>query len=299
MKTKIITLLALAILLVSCGPTISGKDENSFKTSKAKMEEKLDDAEKQKLEIALRVILVKAMKEKFNLPDDPKYKGKSFDDISLAMIDGKTFSGIVSYAEDFLKKDRDDNIKKNELEIDSLMAKKAELEAQNKEIDNFKLTEISISEDSFFDDKQPYLDLTFVNKLNAEVFKYMIQIDVHSKKTGKLVASQQQGNGFSEGDNFKDGEGIAANETYDYHQPLLSEAVSHSNLWKTAKYPIKDFSAHDLVITAFPVSITTKTKKLVRATNLKSLDKQIEQLKKEITGIKETKGTLDELELTK
>ncbi|RZK57610.1 MAG: hypothetical protein EOO87_02415 [Pedobacter sp.] len=299
MKTKIITLLALAILLVSCGPTISGKDENSFKTSKAKMEEKLDDAEKQKLEIALRVILVKAMKEKFNLPDDPKYKGKSFDDISLAMIDGKTFSGIVDYAEDFLKKDRDDNIKKNELEIDSLIAKKAELEVQNKEIDNFKLTEISISEDSFFDDKQPYLDLTFVNKLNAEVFKYMIQIDVHSKKTGKLVASQQQGNGFSEGDNFKDGEGIAANDTYDYHQPLLSEAVSHSNLWKTAKYPIKDFSAHDLVITAFPVSITTKTKKLVRATNLKSLDKQIAQLKKEITGLKETKGTLDELELTK
>lgn len=299
MKTKIITLLAFAVLLVSCGPTISGKDENSFKTSKAKMEEKLDDADKKKLEIALRVILVKAMKEKFNLPDDPKYKGKSFDEISLAMIDGKTFNGIVSYAEDFLQKDRDDNIKKNQLEIDSLIAKKAEIEVQNKEIDNFKLTKISISEDSFFDEKQPYLDLEFVNKLNAEVFKYMIQIDIHSKKTGELVASQQQGNGFSEDDSFKDGEGIAANETYNYHQPLLSEAVSHSNLWKTAKYPITDFSAHDLVITAFPVSITTKTKKMVRAKNLKSMDKEIEMLKKEIIGLKETKGTLDELELTK
>ena len=30
------------LFLASCGPTISGKDEQSFKTSRAKMEEKLD-----------------------------------------------------------------------------------------------------------------------------------------------------------------------------------------------------------------------------------------------------------------
>ncbi|RZL37693.1 MAG: hypothetical protein EOO96_04550 [Pedobacter sp.] len=297
MKNKLLIVLAVAVLLASCGPKISGKDEESFKISKAKMEEKLDKEEKETLEKALRVIVLKAMTEKFNHPDDPQYKEKSFNAISLAMIDGKTFSGIVSYAEDFLKKDRDEDIKKTEAELDSLNTKRKEFEVQNKEINNFKLTKISISEDESFDEKKPYLDLTFENKLNAEVFYHKIQIDIRSKKTGEMIDSQIYGTGTSEGDALVDGEGIAANATYEYHQSLLSGAIEHSNLWKTAKYPITDFTPYDLVIEVYPISVTTKNKTIKRAENFKMIDLVIDQLKKKLTELKDNKGTLAELDL--
>ncbi|MFC3561422.1 hypothetical protein [Pedobacter jamesrossensis] len=299
MKTKLTLLLFAIMLFASCGPTISGKDEQSFKASKAKMEEKLDKEDKEKLEIALRVIVAKAMKEKWNNPDDAKYKGKSFDVIVMTMIDGKTFSGIVSYAEDFLKEDRDKNIENKTKEIDSLTIQKAKFIEQNKAIDNFKLTKTSISEQEYFDEKSPFLDLTFVNKTGAEIFDYMIQINIYSKKTGELIASQQQGTSSEKRDDYKDGEGIKPNEEYFWSQPLLNKAQNHSTLWKTAKYPITNFEPFDLVIKAFPALIITKKEKLVRVANLEILDKEIKQLQEEVKGLKETKGNLDELELTK
>ena len=108
----------ITLFLFSCGPTISGKDEQAFKTSKAKMEEKLDNPEKENLEKALRVIVLKAMKEKWNFPE--KYKEKSFDKISMEMIDGKSYSAIISFAEEFLAADRDEKIANKTAEIDSL-----------------------------------------------------------------------------------------------------------------------------------------------------------------------------------
>ena len=241
------------MLLYACGPSISGKDEQSFKTSRAKMEEKLDKSEKEKLEKAFRIIAVKAMKEKWNFPG--KYEGKSFDKISMEMIDGKNYSAIISYAEDFLKADKNEKIAQKATEIDSLQKDKAKVAKISKQLDAFKLTKISISEDQFFSDdpKQPYLDLVFINSsAEALIGEYMFNIEVYSKKTGEKIAAQ------SSGGTFNDDYAIKPNETYDYHQPLFSEAIAQSNLWKTAKYPITDFSPYDLVIKAYATKITTK-----------------------------------------
>ena len=283
------------MLFAACGPTISGKDEQSFKTSKAKMEEKLDKEEKENLEKALRIIVVKAMKEKWNSPD--KYEGKSFDKISMEMIDGKSFSAIISYAEDFLKADRDEKIANKTAEIDSLEKDKLKSIEIIKKIDAFKLTKISISEDVFFSDdpKQPFLDLTFTNTSKEDIIgAYMLNIEVYSKKTGEKIAAQGQGGTWN--DDFA----LKPNESYDYHQPLLSEAVQHSNLWKTAKYPITDFSPYDLVIKAYATKITTKKGGTIERpkTDTAYFDAEIKKLNEEIKALKETKATLDELELT-
>jgi len=295
-NTYSVLMLSLIIMLfTACGPTISGKDEQAFKTSKAKMEEKLDKEEKENLEKALRIIVVKAMKEKWNSPK--KYGGKSFDKISMEMIDGKSYSAIISYAEDFLKADRDEKIANKTAEIDSLEKDKLKAVKITQQIDAFKLTKISISEDVFFSDdpKQPFLDLTFTNTSKEDIIgEYMLNIEVYSKKTGEKIAAQGQGGTWN--DDFA----LKPNESYDYHQPLFNEAVQHSNLWKTAKYPITDFSPYDLVIKAYATKITTKKGGTIERPRADAayFNAEIKKLNEEIKAFKETKATLDELELT-
>lgn len=297
MKNTYSTLiLFLCILLLSaCGPKISGKDEQSFKTSRAKIEEKLDKAEKENLEKALRLIAVKAMKEKWNSPE--KYEGKSFDKISMEMIDGKSYSAIISYAEDFLAADRDEKIIKKTAEIDSLEKDKLKVAKITKQMDAFKLTKIFISEDQFFSDdpKSPYLDLVFTNTSAEDLIgEYMFNIEIYSKKTGEKIAAQGSGG------TFNDGYAVKPNETYDYHQPLLSEAAQHSNLWKTAKYPITNFAPFDLVIKAYASKITTKKDGVIVRPKVDAayFNAEIKKLNEEIKELKDTKATLDELKLT-
>ncbi|GAA3982167.1 hypothetical protein GCM10022246_37700 [Pedobacter ginsengiterrae] len=285
----------ITLFLFSCGPTISSKDEQAFKTSKAKMEEKLDNPEKENLEKALRVIVLKAMKEKWNFPE--KYKEKSFDKISMEMIDGKSYSAIISFAEEFLAADRDEKIANKTAEIDSLEKDKLKAAKITQQIDAFKLTKISISEDQFFSDdpKSPFLDLTFKNTSKEDIIgEYMINIEVYSKKTGEKLAAQ--GSGGTWNDDFA----LKPNESYDYHQPVFNEAVQHSTLWKTAKYPITDFSPYDLVIKAYATKITTKKGGTIESPKADAayFDAEIKKLNEEIKGLKETKATLDELELT-
>lgn len=292
---SILILSFITLLLFSCGPTISGKDEQAFKTSKAKMEEKLDKAERESLEKALRVILLKAMKEKWSFPE--KYEGKSFDKISMEMIDGKSYSSIISYAEDLLKADRDEKIANKTAEIDSLEKDKLQTSKITKQLDAFKLTKIFISEDQFFSDdlRSPYLDLVFTNTSTENLIgEYMFNIEVYSKKTGEKIAAQGSGGTFNEDFSIK------PKETYDYHQPLFNDAVQHSNLWKTAKYPITDFSPFDLVIKAYATKITTKKDGTITRPKADAayFDAEIKKLNEEIKELKEQKATLDELELT-
>lgn len=286
------------MFLASCGPKISGKDEQSFKASKAKMEEKLAKEDKERLEIALRVIIMKAMKEKWDKPHDVKYKGKSFDAISMAMIDGKSFSGIVDEAEDFLKEDRDKNIEQTSKEIDSLMKEKEKFTAVNKKMDLLKLTKISIVEEEDFDQKVPYVAFTLKNNTGSEILAYMIQVDVVSKKTGKLLSSIQSGNRSEIDENVKDGDGVKPGEEISMDQSL-NAIEKTSNLFKNPKFPITDFSKLDFEIKVFPALIITRKEKMVRSNRLENLDKKIKLLHEKLKELKETKGTLDELELTR
>jgi len=292
---SVIILSFITLLFAACGPTISSKDEKTFKVSKAKMEEKLDKTEKENLEKALRVVMLKAMKEKWNFPD--KYEGKSFDKIVMEMIDGKSYSTIISYAEDFLAADRDEKITNKTAEIDSLEKDKLQATKITKQIDAFKLTKISISEDQFFSDdpKSPFLDLVFTNTSKEDIIgEYMLNIEVYSKKNGQKIAAQGQGGTWN--NDFA----LKPNESYDYHQPLFNEAVQHSNLWKAAKYPIIDFSPYDLVIKAYATKITTKKGGTIERPKVDAayFDTEIKKLNEEIKALKQTKGTLIELQLT-
>ncbi|MEO5909345.1 MAG: hypothetical protein ABIP95_00585 [Pelobium sp.] len=298
MKTKYTFLILSVLLLASCGPTISSKDEASFKASKAKMEENLDKADKEKLEIALRVVVMKAMKEKFDKPDDAKYKGKSFDEISMVMIDGKTFSGLVSYAEDFLQEDRDRNIESTNKEIDSLTTEKTKFIKQNEKLNQLKLTDVNITREESFGKMSLYLNFTLVNNTGAEILRHMIGMDIVSKKTGEVIQSIQSGNNTGFDDEIKeDDKGVLPGEEISMKE-YMGDINADTDFFKNAKYPITDFSKLDFIVKVFPTLIITKKEKLIRTKGIENLDKEVEDLQLKLKELKETKGTLDELELT-
>ena len=103
---KILLLLAILPFMISCQDKFNGKDEQSFKTSREKIELNLDKNEKTDLEKAMRVVAMEAMRLKWE--ESKKYDGKSFNEISLEMIDGLSFSSVIDLAEDILK-DRNNN----------------------------------------------------------------------------------------------------------------------------------------------------------------------------------------------
>lgn len=289
-----VLILTITVLFTSCGPKISGKDEASFTASKAKMEEKLNANEKIDLEKALRVLLAKAMTEKFNGKDGSK--GKSFDQLVMGYVDGKTFSGIVDAAEDYLKKDNKEKIDRAKAEIDSLNKTKVKLQAETKVLDQFKLTKMEITEGEFFDEKVPYLELTFVNGTGDEIIgEHMIMIYVYAKSTGKVLM------GMGTGGTYSEGEGLKPNETDEVREVLSTDARNQAEkFWKTAKYPVKDFALADLEVKAYASVLTTKKGgKVVRPRELENMDKRIQELQVELKEREASKGSLEELELTK
>lgn len=98
---KLLLLLAILPFMISCQEKFNGKDEQSFKNSREKIEQNLDKNEKTDLEKAMRVVAMEAMRLKWEEPK--KYDGKSFNKISLEMIDGLSYSSVVDLAEDILK----------------------------------------------------------------------------------------------------------------------------------------------------------------------------------------------------
>lgn len=127
---KRIILLAILPLMFSCQEKFNGKDEESFKISREKIEQNLNKNEKVSLEKALRVVALEAMRLKWE--ETPKYNGKSFNKISLELIDGLSFSSVVDLAEDILKERNTKEIKQLSSEIDSLnIQKNGYLEIKN------------------------------------------------------------------------------------------------------------------------------------------------------------------------
>ncbi|HEX8016512.1 MAG TPA: DUF6694 family lipoprotein [Flavobacterium sp.] len=99
LKTRILILLVL--IITSCQEKFNGKSEKDFKISKEKIEKNLTADEKIKLEKAVSVIALKAMILKWD--ESNKYKGKSFNDIALELVDGLSYSSVTDLAEDFLQ----------------------------------------------------------------------------------------------------------------------------------------------------------------------------------------------------
>lgn len=296
MKYSILKLTAFSLLvlsMISCQEKFNGKSEKEFNLSRKNVEKELNAKEKINLEKAFRVIVLKAMVLKWDEP--AKYKNKSFNDISLEIIDGETYSSICNIAEDFLQEKNKKEIEKVSNEIKDLEKKKAKILAIEKKIDLFKLGPITMEQTDWFGEMSPRLEVgyTYIGKtdLNGPV---EISLELNEKGTKKIANSQSMTYG-DENHILKPGEIL-------YQTAILSETKERNpQIWQNIKYPIKNpkLSDYNLELKICVSSLYLNGEKIIKPKiTTQEIDFEIKEQKNELKQISNSKGTLEELELT-
>ncbi|MGG5208617.1 hypothetical protein ACQWU4_06685 [Chryseobacterium sp. MIQD13] len=290
---RLLLLSIIFMLMTSCQDKFSGKDEQSFKTSREKIEKKLDPNEKTKLEKAMRVIAMEAMTLKWEEPE--KYKNKSFNKISLEMIDGLSYSSVIDLAEDILKNRNKKEIEQLTGEIDSLNLQKNEFSSAQKSLNLFKVSSIKISKEDFFDELVPKLEIDYqYTGKNKLIGPKTIEFVLVKKSNGEIIKSETIFNGDNESV-------LESGETITSSLILSQTKETNPKLWNAQKYPIEnpDLAEFDLELKASVLELVLNGKKIeMPKADINQLDAEIKNKKEKIAELKSVKGTLEELELT-
>ncbi len=290
---KLLLVVAILQFMISCQDKFNGKDEQSFKTSRGVIEQHLDQKEKKDLEKAMRVIFIEVMRLKWEEPK--KYEGKSFNKISLEMIDGLSFSSVINLAEDILKDRNEKEIEKLKNEINSLKIKKNEFLTVQKSLNLFKISAIKINKEDFFDELVPKLeiDYQYIGKSKL-IGSKEIGFVLVKKSTNEVLKSQSIIYGGNE--NI-----LESGETITENLILSHTKESNPKLWNAPKYPIENpnLADYDLELKVDVLSLFLNGKKVeMPKVNISQLDLEIKNKNSKITELKAVKGALDELELT-
>ncbi|MFD1256474.1 DUF6694 family lipoprotein [Mucilaginibacter terrae] len=284
----------LIITLYGCGEKLNGHSEKDYEASRKKIEANLSKDEKVTLEKALRVIAGECMRLKFVEPN--KYQNKSFDSIVLKMIDGRTYSSVVDKAEEILQDYNKKEADKLSHEIDSLEKRKtADVNVRKSMSSLFKIDYLSIDKVDFFNDSIPSLDVSYAY-IGKQPLSGELAISYEVYKKGKpepvvgIISTRGDGNRI-----WQHGEAI------EDHLLLREPKESDPQKWNALKYPIKnpDLQSLGLRLDVHPVSFTLNGKHYTMPkTNDAALAAEIKEKRVELTNVKNSKGTLDELELT-
>lgn len=289
----LIAILLSTALLTACGPRLSGADERAFDASKAEMEATLSPAQKIELEKALRVLVLKAMSDKAEHPE--QYRRQSFNAISLKLVDGQSYSGIVELAEDHLKAANQKDQARTRAKIAELEQDKAQTAAVIRQLEAFQPGPIEISQDDFMGEDIPFLDLAFRNRGDAEIVgEYAYSVAISSKSSGELLDSLQTGGSFA------DDYAVAPGAEYRVSEPMPSEARAHSkSRWPQLRFPLKDAAQLDLVIEVQTLKFSTRKGTIERPKrSLATIDAELREQYEELKALGTVRGTLDELELS-
>jgi len=296
MKTYLnyFSLFAVLITLMSCGPRLSGRSKKDFDDSRKKVEQKLTKQQDSTLEIALRVTLGEAMRLKIEESD--KYKGQSLDNMVLKMIDGLTYSSVISQAEGFLKQENKRRTASLSHEIDSLEKQRsADMEARKSAASLFKLDQVRLEKKDFFEKKVPNLNIDYLY-IGKQPLMGQVQISVKLFKAGtqQMITSViwGQGDGNSK---LQPGDSINDNLILD------DLAAKEPQKWNALKYPIDnpDLQSLGLRLEVHPVQYNLNGKQVSIPQDIDTaLIAQIKEDKGELKDVQESKGTLDELVLT-
>ena len=290
---KILLILTIFPFIISCQEKFNGKDEQSFKNSREKIEQNLDKNEKTDLEKAMRVVAMEAMRLKWEEPK--KYDGKSFNKISLEMIDGLSYSSVIDLAEGILKDRNKKEIEQLTNEIDSLNIQKNEFLTAQKSLNLFKISSIKINKEDLFDELVPELeiDYQYIGKSKL-IGPKEIGFKLLKKSTNEVLKSQSIINGDDESI-------LESGETITENLILGQTKETNPKLWNAQKYPIENpnLADYDLEIKVDVLSLFLNGKKVeMPKANISQFDAEIKEKKEKITELKTIKGTLDELELT-
>ncbi|CAA0186321.1 conserved exported hypothetical protein [Tenacibaculum maritimum] len=290
---KLLLLFVFFPFMASCQDKLDGKDEQSFKTSREVVEKKLNKDEKINLEKAMRVIALEAMRLKWEEPQ--KYDGKSFNRISLQMVDGLSYSSVIDLAEDILKDRNKKEVDEISKTIYSLTKQKSELLDIQYKLSLFEIDYVTINNENWFGEMLPKLSFGY-KYIGKEDLKgsvaILINVLIKSTQEAVVLQSLEKGNNESV---MKQGDMIEA-------QVILSEVKeNNSDFWAKQKYPIENpnLADYDLELRVSVLSLTLSGKKIeMPEKSIQEIEAEIKNNQQKLEELKTAKGTLDELELT-
>lgn len=287
---KAILIFTFLPFMISCQEKFNGENEQSFKKSRDLIEKNLNQSEKINLEKALRVIILEAMRVKWEKPKD--YKGKSFNAISLEMVDGLSYSSLVDLSEDILKDQNKKEIEMLSKEIDSLNFQKKEFLNIQKSLNLFKISSLKINKIDFFGEQVPELEINYEYVEKTKIYgAKSIQFEIFKKSTNEIIKSEIM--------TYDDNSSFLEKGEYITGTLILRE--TNPKLQNAQKFPIENpnLADYDLKLKVTVLSLVLNGKKVeLPKVNISQLDIEINDKKKMIDELKTVKGTLDELELT-
>ncbi|TRX35866.1 hypothetical protein FNW52_10280 [Flavobacterium sp. ZT3R18] len=296
MKNNILkaTILSLLILsMISCHEIINGKSEKDFKLSRKNVEKELNVKEKINLEKAFRVILLESMRLKWDEPK--KYRDQSFDDISLKLVDGLSYSSIYDLAENILQNDNKKEIEKISDEIKILENKKNKILNIEKKLNLFKIESLEFNETEWFGEMSPQLEIEYkyIGKTDLKS-PFEISLELIEMKTKNAISLEGRG--------YENEEYVLKNGESLYLTIDLEKAKERSpDIWNNLRYPIKNpiLSNYNLELKIYVSNLYINGEKIIKPKiTTKEIDLEIAEQNKELKQILNSKGTLDELELT-
>ena len=182
MKLKFIYFFPLIFCLVSCQEKFSGASNEEFESSLIAVTKDLTAKEQENLEKALSIVAEHLLIEKWN---NDKYSDKSINEMINDFVHNKTYSKLVNFAEDFLKKENEEKIENKEAHISEIRLKRKKAESIIAVLEKFKPTEITIVEGSW---NKPKILVKTVNEGSSiEVTEYMFDLSIYSISQNKKI----------------------------------------------------------------------------------------------------------------
>ncbi|GAA0870869.1 hypothetical protein GCM10009117_00140 [Gangjinia marincola] len=293
MKLKLTLILIVTLFLYSCGKKFSGKSEQEFTSSRLKVEEDLTTVEKEKLEKAFRIVALHAMSEKWNNPED--YSDSSINEITLDVVNNKTYGDLINFAENFLEEENDKKVLALEEEISQLKNDRKSTDSIITILNDFQVSEIDIREGSW---DSPQITTKIINTGSLKgITEYLFDLEIYS------IAKQKKIDGVGSGGSFKEGWNNDKDKFFTYVSRSLSPLMDRSKRLKeqlqNPKYPIKDLAKYDLEVNVKvrKIILSDGTSYIRPKKELFTYDDEIQQLQEKLNQLKGLKVTLDELEI--
>ena len=286
-ESTILMMTLLSLMMTSCGQHIDGSSDDNFKKSRAKMEQSLNESEKENLEKAFRVIALIAIKEEWNSSD----KNGSANEISLRIVNGKTYKQLVAVAEEFLKQDKEKNIEQVQKKIEELEIRKAKYLQQKSKLDILEAKPVKID----LVNGELVIYCEFTNHSKEYINHYGTVIGYSSNQNGQ--------DGWSCNRTFGGVNELAPNESkiftceYDFDR---AKEKSNIILWDKIKFPVTDFSQYNIVVECYTslLIIEGVSYELDTSAFDEEAEQALQDYKAELKGYLEQEATLDQLELT-
>lgn len=292
---KKITLICGIMLLffASCAEKIDSSSKAKFETSLEKIKSKLSVEEKNRFDVALRVITAAAMKDKFD--NKAAAKGKSFDEIARQMVNGKSYGDLTEMAEEFIKTEHQHKIEELKKDMMELAARKSQELAVSQQLDLLKGSLVKID----LVNGEPTIFAEFKNLSKDTLYRFTCSVYLKTD-SGKFLTSSTS--------NSHTGKGSASgtvnpNDTFiataDIGQLVMRDYPQVP--WKDLKYPLTSLAHYHLIAGGR----TNKLRMYEQEHDRSSVkwdywdENKWNEMTAELKKLKAAKPTLDDLEVKK